>query len=298
MIAKEQLISDLKHLGVCEGDILNIKVSYKSIGEIDGGIKTFIEALLDVVGKNGTIFTDSFVRSHTPFELFFSPTKCIVDENTKSYAGYVANALIKHPNAKRSPHPIQKFVAVGANADIVLNHKADSEPYSTLYEIAQLGAKNIRIGAENKVVGVGTTHVAIDKLKWKQKIAKNGVIYIEDGKKKTFYGFWPNACKIAFNNMLPLHRKFGGIINEGKVGKADAVLSDMKKTLDIELTLGKQYPYFLKCEDPTCFVCRLEWQNSHGSVLKVLFNCVKQKNIRSFAKTILWIFSKHKTKNL
>lgn len=298
MITKEQLILDLKNLGVCEGDMLNVKVSYKSIGEVEGGIQTFIEALLETVGKNGTIFTDSFVRSYLPHELLFIPSKCVVDENTKSYAGYLANTLIKYPNAKRSPHPIQKFVAVGANADIVLKHTAKSEPYSPLYELAQLGAKNIRIGSENKVVGVGTTHVAIDKLKWKQKIAQTGVVYLENGKKQKFYAFWPNACKTAFNNMLPLHRKFGGIINEGKVGNADAILSDMKKTFDIEMSIGKQYPYFLKCENPACFVCRLEWENSTGNVLKVLFHCMKQRNFKSFAKTVLWILTKHKTRNL
>lgn len=228
MVNKKQLVCDLKELGVCKGDILNIKVSYKSIGDIEGGVNTLIKALLETVGEDGTIFTDSFVRSYTPFDMVFSPSKCVVDERTKSYAGYVANALIKHEKSKRSPHPIQKFVAVGAKADLVLKHTASSEPYSTLYEIAQLGAKNLRIGSENKVVGVGTTHVAIDKLKWKQKIARNGVVYLENGKRKTFYSFWPNACRTAFNNLLPLYREFGAIINEGKIGDADAILSDMK----------------------------------------------------------------------
>lgn len=297
MINKTQLVFDLKKLGVCEGDILNLKISYKSIGEIEGGINTLIEAILEAVGEEGTILTDSFVRSYTPFKIFISPSKCIVDEHTKSYAGYVANTLIQHEKSKRSPHPIQKFVAIGAKADIVLKHIASSEPYSTLYEIAQLGAKNLRIGPENRVVGVGTTHVAIDKLKWKQKIAKSGVVYLEDGKRKTFYSFWPNACATAFNNMLPLHREFGGVINEGKIGDADAVLSDMKKTLDIEMKLGRQYPYFLKCEDPACHVCRLQWKNSNGNLMKVLFYCLKQKNLKSFLKTILWFVTKYKSKN-
>ena len=296
MITKDSLVADLIELGVQQGDILNVKMSYKSIGEVEGGINTVIEALLEAVGKDGTIVTDSFVKSFLPIQMWLSPKHCSVSRKTPSYAGALANVLIKYPGAKRSPHPIQKFVAVGKDADIVLEHDADKPPYSTLHRMAEMGAKNIRIGSVKKVVGVGTTHVAVDLLGWKQMAYSTGVTYVSNGKYKCYYHYWPDACKVAFNNLIPLYRKFGGIISEGKLGEAEVILSDMKTTLELELKIGIQFPYFLKCQDPACPVCRLQWKDSHGSVVKVMYHNLKRGDVKTCLKVLLWCFAKRETK--
>lgn len=295
MITKELLVYDLRKLGVQEGDILNVKMSYKSIGKVEGGINTVVDALLEAVGTEGTIVSDSFVLGHLPFKMWLSPQKCLVDQNTPSYAGALANVLIKHPFAKRSPHPIQKFVAIGKHADIVLEHNADSAPYSTLHTMAKMGAKNIRIGGIDKVVGVGTTHVAYDLLGWKQRNYRSVVSYIENGKVKNFKHFWPSACATAVNNLIPLYREFGGIVSEGKVGEAEAMLTDFQKTLHIELTIGKQFPYFVKCQDPACQVCRLQWPDSDGNVIKVIYQNLKRRKFKAIAKVLWWWIAKRET---
>ena len=296
MITKNDLLADLKELGISKGDILNVKMSYKSIGKVEGGIKTVIDALLEAVGPEGTIVTDSFVRSYLPMKMRLYPQKCLVKDHTKSYAGALANVLITYPEAKRSPHPIQKFVAIGKHADMVLEHDVDCSPYSTLYKMAKMDAKNIRIGSIDKVVGVGTTHVAIDLLKWKQKSYPTGVTYLEKGKIKRFYHDWPDACATAFNNLIPIHKKFGGILKEGHLGEAEVIVSSMKRTLEIETTLGKQFPYFLKCQDPACLICRLQWKDSNGSLLKVIYHNCKKRDYKAIAKTLLWFFAKKETR--
>ena len=55
---KLNLIRDLEDIGVHSGDTLNVKASLRSIGEIQGGANTLIEALMEVVGEKGTIVTD------------------------------------------------------------------------------------------------------------------------------------------------------------------------------------------------------------------------------------------------
>ena len=57
-LTKQDLVRDLKHLGIGSGDLLNVKASIRSIGELDGGADTLIDALLEVVGSDGTIVTD------------------------------------------------------------------------------------------------------------------------------------------------------------------------------------------------------------------------------------------------
>jgi aminoglycoside N3'-acetyltransferase len=296
MITKESLVADLRRLGVEEGDILHIKMSYKSIGQVEGGVKATIDALLEAVGPEGTIIADSYVKSYLPIKMWLCPKMCLTDDKTKSYAGAFANVIINYPGAKRSPHPIQKYVAVGKYADYVLEHNADSAPYSVLGKYAAMGAKNIRIGSSGKMTGMGTAHIAMEQLGWKQKVYRTGVTYLEGGKFKCFYHDWTNTCSEAFNNMIPLYRKFGGIINEGKVGNADAILSYMQKTIDIDVEIGTQFPYFMKCQDPACRVCRLQWKDSNGSVIKVMFHILKKKRYKAFLKTLLWCFTKRETK--
>ena len=77
MLTKNDLIYDLEKLGLVRGDILNVKVSLRSIGEIDGGVNTLIDALLDIVGPEGTLVTDSFVSVRSPFTLSFGETLLI-----------------------------------------------------------------------------------------------------------------------------------------------------------------------------------------------------------------------------
>ena len=58
-ICKERIADDLRKIGVGEGDHLAVALSLKSIGYVVGGPKAFIEALMEVVGPNGTIMMNT-----------------------------------------------------------------------------------------------------------------------------------------------------------------------------------------------------------------------------------------------
>lgn len=286
VITKETLIHDLENLGIQKGDRLNVKASLKSIGHIEGGANALIEALLYVVGANGTIFTDSFVKDYSVKELRKHPDLCLVDENTPSYAGALANAMHKYPNAQRSPHPIQKFVGIGADAGWVLDHDVDSEPYSVLHRLAMEGGKNLKIGEIGKVHGVGTTHCAIETLKWRQKMPVRGVSYKKDGKNEIFYHNWPTGCMKAFDSLMSLYELNGGIIAKGRIGNSPAYLTDMRKTYELEVMLGRYKPEILKCDDPNCYRCRLGWEHRKDNVAVVLWFYVSHLKIRTLLQSI------------
>ena len=55
VITKENIIKALKELGLKENDNVIVHTSLKSIGYISGGAITMVSALLDTVGKDGTI---------------------------------------------------------------------------------------------------------------------------------------------------------------------------------------------------------------------------------------------------
>ncbi|MHB8104779.1 MAG: AAC(3) family N-acetyltransferase [Dehalococcoidales bacterium] len=274
-IDKRDLVSDLETLGVRQGDLLNLKVSMNSIGYVVGGAKTLIDAILEVVGSKGTIITDSFVDVY-PLPLNKRDAQKVSDRFTPSYAGALANTMLYHPDAVCSAHPVQRFVAIGAHAkELMANHTPESYAYDVLRVMAQsMGGRNLKLGTDEKVVGVGTTHVAIGLLKLHQNRPRVGVNYYDykTGQIRLFERNWSGACDKGLINFIPLYRKMGAIIAEGKVGNADSKITDMKKTLEIEVETLSKNPSFFFCNDPSCEGCRLTWDFSTGSTLSFKYH--------------------------
>lgn len=288
MIGKNELINDLIKLGVKKGDLLNLKVSLKSIGHINGFANTLIEALLDVVGPKGTIVSESFIKIF-PLPLSEENKNKISDSKTTSYAGALANAMIKHPLSERSTHPIQKFVAIGADAKwLTESHGPDDYAYEVLKLMLNNGGINLKIGTDEKVVGVGTTHVAIDYLGLERIKPKLGINYINSkGEIETFNYNWNGGCSEGFNKFISVYRDKGAIINEDFIGAAPSKLTNMKKTFDIEIeTLSKDPKYFF-CDDLACSDCRLSWPFSEGNRVEVFYYKLKNALIRRLLKNNL-----------
>lgn len=287
MITKETLIQQFIDLGIRKGDILHLKVSLKSIGKIEGSANTLIESLLSVVGEEGCLVCDSFVGSQ--IELFRHFKKKVFDENSVSYAGAFVNAAIKYPGAFRSSHPIQAFTAIGGNAkELTEQFTKDSLPYEFLENLAALGAKNLRIGPEKKIVGVGTTHVAICRLSFWQKQIVKGIYYRDvDGKLKWFRQNWADGCAIGFKQLMPFYYEGGAVIAQGTVGETDALLTDMQKTLDIEYQLFKKKPTAFMCGRKDCVYCSFTWANSRYSFANCFWANIKKKEYKKAMQALV-----------
>lgn len=295
IITKDRLVEDIRKAGILEGDILNLKVSLKSIGWVEGGANTVIQAFLEVIGTSGTIVTDSFLSVKKYKEL--KRGSFLTDDNSPSYAGAIANAMLSYPGVRRSKHPIQKFAIIGKHADdFADNHTFDSYAYDVLRRMSEMGGKNIRLGDPNKVVGVGTTHVAIGMLKLQQKRLKYGVHYLDNNNtKREFLINWAGGCVAGFNKLLPTYKKIGAFLYEGKVGNATVIVSDMQKTLKWEIAEGERNPSFFCCDNPACLECRVAWKFSKGSVLKVMWENFKLKKYDYAVITVMIkLFGKYK----
>jgi aminoglycoside 3-N-acetyltransferase len=278
--ARKDLVRDLYALGLRPGDLINAKVSLKAIGHVDGGADTVLEALIEAVGPNGTVVTDSFLDVY-PLPLSPENAGRVADRMTPSYAGALANALVRHPRAFRSGHPVQKFAAIGAQAEeLMAGHGPRSYAYDVLRVMAERGGRNVKIGSEEKTVGVGTTHVAIGMLKLRQKRSRSGRTYFENGRVVTFERDWAGACARGFANFMPHYRRTGGILSEGTVGRAPAKITDMKRTLEVEVELLRDNPWMFMCEDQACVECRLSWEFSTGSLMMVILENLRRGKLR------------------
>jgi aminoglycoside 3-N-acetyltransferase len=128
-----RLAADLRRIGLCAGDTLLVQSSLRSLGLVVGGAVTVVQALLDVVGLEGTIVVPTYTAGNCdpsrwaltrgqsvpqdswpavrdrmpPFDPILTPSERV---------GLVSEVVRGWPGAARSAHPQTSFAAVGARA--------------------------------------------------------------------------------------------------------------------------------------------------------------------------------------
>jgi aminoglycoside N3'-acetyltransferase len=130
VVIKEDIVRDLRALGLKEGDIVGVHSSLSSFGHVEGGADAVIDALLEVVGKEGTIVMPTHSRNLERVEL--SPEEEAAGvlwlyrilpydpERTPCTTGVIPETFRKRPGAVRSLHPVFSIAAIGPKAEEIV----------------------------------------------------------------------------------------------------------------------------------------------------------------------------------
>ena len=141
----QKIREDLAALGLSQGDSVLVHSSYKSMGGLEGGIQTFVEALLSVVGDTGTLIvpTLTFVEvseTNRVFDYLRSPS-CV---------GAISEFVRQMDGAKRSINPTHSCAAIGYKRDwFVGSHQLDRTPVgpnSPIWKLHEEGGKVLMLG--------------------------------------------------------------------------------------------------------------------------------------------------------
>jgi aminoglycoside 3-N-acetyltransferase len=167
--SREALVSDLRALGVRQGQTLLVHASLSAIGWVDGGPATVVAALHDSVGQTGTIVmattneeNSKTSRAHRSLVAGKSPRE------VKEYrdrmpafdrlltpatgAGRIAEALRTTPGAVRSGHPQSSFAAIGARAVGLMaghrltSHLGEQSPLAAIYDVRDAAILMVGVG--------------------------------------------------------------------------------------------------------------------------------------------------------
>ncbi len=108
------LVRDLISLGVRPGDLLMVHSSLRSLGFVDGGPETVVDALLQALGPQGTLVVPTFTypTAGNP-EFVFDPI------HTPSQMGAISEAVRCRPQARRSIHLAHSIAAIGPLAETI-----------------------------------------------------------------------------------------------------------------------------------------------------------------------------------
>ena len=242
----QSLGSDLRALGLTAGDVALVHSSARSLGFVAGGTQAVVQALLDVLGPDGTLV----VPTHTPdntdpadwrnppvpeswWPVIRSQAPGFDRSRTPSrWMGVIAETVRSWPGALRSDHPHVSFAAVGRHAAAVTGaHQLDD----ALGERSPLGAV-YRLDGKVLLLGCGhDSNTSLHLAEWRQKSPPRAVtgasVRRPDGTSE-----WINWTDVADNTddfeQIGAAFEVAVGLSVGQVGDATARLTPQRALVD------------------------------------------------------------------
>ncbi|MDA0839711.1 MAG: AAC(3) family N-acetyltransferase [Planctomycetota bacterium] len=256
----DRLVSDFKSLGITMGSLVAMHSSLKSIGQVEGGADTVIDALLECVGPEGTLMTPAFTncfegsKNLDPFEI----------NSTPSLTGLISETLRNRHEAYRSLHPTHSAAAIGRLAgEITRDHlKATplgiGSPFHRLYEqdgwILLLGVghnTNSFVHVAEVMAGVNYVHVFC----WLHLNWRPSARFIdEDGLEQILDIYECPGDSRAFPKLNSLMRE-RGYLKEGLIGHAPSQLMKASHLFEVVRDALEEDPAFVLCDEGNCKAC-------------------------------------------
>jgi aminoglycoside 3-N-acetyltransferase len=258
---KEVLVNDLRALGLAAGDTVMMHSNAGSVGPArqmvktpDTGMAWVLEALLEVLGPQGTLmvptFTSTFKPDGGPSGLVWNP------EETPSRVGSLTNYVLKQPGRCRSDHPTHSVAAIGGRAEEAVKGHSWREGATTFTRNGPWGKL---ADWDGKILWLGTdmrTQTAVHVVEeWMAlPYMAQSVALVEDGGEtrevKTLQS--PNGPRDFYkkNSKSEVAWEAAGLGKRGKVCKADCQLMGMPAFVDWLWAALLKDPALLLNDDP------------------------------------------------
>jgi aminoglycoside 3-N-acetyltransferase len=243
IVTRDEIIKGLRKLGMGNGDLVTMHSSLKSLGHVEGGAPTVIQALLETIGPQGTILMPAFT-----FPLGGQAEPIFDVRETPSCVGLITEVFRREYATHRSIHLSHSFSAAGPLAAELTVHRLDITPCgedSPLDKFTRHGGKILLLG-----VGYNSCtafHVVEERMKTrymrfkvnpKAKYRVNGEVFPLPSKivERSFsYDF----------TIMEQEFRAQGVMQEGKIGEAAAAILSSRGFMEcIERRLKN---------DPDCF---------------------------------------------
>jgi len=164
-VTSEQIVRDLRLLGVKPAQTLLVHASLSALGAVAGGASAVVRALRQVVGPEGHLVAPTGTeensttsRAHRARIARLTPEQALAYRDTMpafdpasmpSGMGAISEALRTASGAVRSAHPQSSFAAIGPQADLLMaDHRIDCHlgPDSPLGKLDKMNAQALMLG--------------------------------------------------------------------------------------------------------------------------------------------------------
>ncbi len=246
MDARQGLSEDLAALGVERGGVLLVHSSFRKLRPVPGGPEAVVDALLDVVGPEGTLVMPTMTDGASPFDPRTTPTYEM---------GIIAETFWRRPGVVRSPHPGASFAAKGPRAEMICAPHPLSPPHgleSPPGRVHALGGQVLLLGVDHSESTV--LHVAESLANVPYSVVHPCVV-TEDGVSRVAMIAETDHCCTGFRRMNEWLR-VRGLQREGLVGHAPSILARAGDVVEVALEHLRVDPLvFLCAPDAGCEEC-------------------------------------------
>ena len=268
---REEIAAALRALGLPAGANVMVHSSMSSIGFVEGGADSLVDAALDVLGPAGTLIVPTFTFVHgRNANPVFNPA------HDPSEMGRVTEVARRRPGARRSCHLLHSVAALGAQAEEVTACHGPSAwaadgPFWKLNEldahILLVGVPYLRCTFFHLVEQL----VQVPYRRWREVEAR---VQDRDGSRRplpTFvYGPKPGFGGNDLNKLGALLEE-RGLVRVGSLGNAVVRLFRARDALEVGLAQYRVDPLLFLLTDSKCTPLRdgvlTDEQDNEKSVL-------------------------------
>jgi aminoglycoside N3'-acetyltransferase len=260
----DTILEQLKSIGVVEGDVLFVTADLMRVGLFLKSrretMKTWVDILLQAVGKEGTVVAAAYTRT---FFRFKKNTEIIFTTDSPSNSGALSTALLADPRALRSLHPTSSCVAIGHNAqEIIHGHDQNSLCYSLLRKLIEYNGKHLMLGTldrENAPLGLHYAQELMGITKTEPTVGLFQTYYIDQsGQRKLFTRWDVGGCSRGGYKMLG-HLMTENAMTISLIGNAASALIDAKSATEIAMAALIIDRRAFICDNLNCLSCRGRW---------------------------------------
>lgn len=235
------IVADLKRIGIAAGDSVLVHSSLSRIGHLKDGPATFVTALLEAVGQEGTVLMPT--SPNAVFQLDYIRNTPFFDvKNSPSKTGAITEYFRKLPGAWRSLHPTEPVSAIGKLAEYYTkDHFNELTPYtknSPFYRVSEQGGKILYVGVTLSMAGTNL-HTLEDAVDFKYPVYHSEIFEIDvidaDGithRVKTKVHNPVYSKKRKCDDLIPLFER-ENVLKKVQIGEAETLLVDAKKMLEV-----------------------------------------------------------------
>jgi len=258
-LSKDQLVKALREIGLRPGDSFIVHSSYKSLGEVEGGPETVIDALIEAVSPGGNLVLPTFNYTQNIADPYFDPA--VVPCRT----GIIPELGRMRPNAVRSLHPTHSCTVIGPDAiELTRDHMSFRSVGvgSPIDRLAKMGGKVLLVGVRhtsNTMIHLGEEYAGIPKGSWFE-VRTFAKVLMADGSVIEHEIDTSTSCSHGFNAVEEPMRAHGDI-TDLTVGPSKWQLMMATDVIDRVGEIIAEKADVLLCHNPNCGPCTTARRN-------------------------------------
>ena len=251
-VTMENIVQALRDVGLTTRDLVVVHSSLSSFGYVQGGPGAVVDAVLEVIGPEGTVVFPTFTGSWT------KDLKPSIDDLI--YTGVITKTARKRDDFVKSFHPLYAICAKGPLArelcDFNDRYMFPAARHKFLHVMSERGGKVLLLGVDHDsnssvhlVEEFGDLEYKIqDKTHWSLTVDEFMSIPPERQKeaRHAHSGGDLDYSTVARFNRIEKHLKRADVIRFGKVGNADIRLMRIADLVRVGLEAVRKDPWLLR----------------------------------------------------